>query len=268
MKMANSEPSAVPEAIAPIGRCIYCGSTEDLSDEHILPYSMWGTDVLPKASCPECAKITGRFEQHVARDLYLAVRMVSGAPTRRKKTMPTSFPLEVIDADGKPQTLQLPANEHPALVIFPEYQPPTMFVDGTTRVGIAITGNRLIGFGKDLLTVQKEHQFKELQITSTFKVPRFEQFLAKWAYCTAIKHYGLDNLETVYVIDDIIRNANTIGSYVGTDGQVVIGKQAAIASYQMFEDDQRRVVVRLKLFANSDAPEYIVLVGVRREPES
>ena len=46
----------------PIGRCIYCGATGDLTREHIIPRSIGGTWVLSKASCSDCAAVTRDFE--------------------------------------------------------------------------------------------------------------------------------------------------------------------------------------------------------------
>jgi len=34
-----------------IGKCIYCGSTEALSDEHIIPLGLNGAWILEQASC-------------------------------------------------------------------------------------------------------------------------------------------------------------------------------------------------------------------------
>jgi hypothetical protein len=46
-------------------KCIYCGKLDTkLSDEHIVPESLGGVHIIRKASCPECATITSRFEMH------------------------------------------------------------------------------------------------------------------------------------------------------------------------------------------------------------
>jgi len=34
-----------------VGKCIYCGSTEDLSDEHVILYGLYRTSELEDASC-------------------------------------------------------------------------------------------------------------------------------------------------------------------------------------------------------------------------
>ena len=96
----------------------------------------------------------------------------------------------------------------------------------------------------------------------------FEKFLAKWAYCAAIKGFGLDAFEEIYVVDDILGKTDTIGTYVGCDHEALLGRRPAAGAYMPITDEQRRVVMRMKLFANSDAPEYLVVVGVLRPDAS
>ncbi len=49
-----------PIVYAPVGRYIYCpdDGSAGLGDEHIIPYSLNGTQILPQASCRKCEKIT------------------------------------------------------------------------------------------------------------------------------------------------------------------------------------------------------------------
>src|SRR5438045_2287022 len=67
-----------------LDKCIYCGSTEKLTDEHIIPFGLGGPWVLADASCPECCKITSRFELNVLRNFWDPARAALGMPTRRK----------------------------------------------------------------------------------------------------------------------------------------------------------------------------------------
>jgi 5-methylcytosine-specific restriction endonuclease McrA len=56
--------------LAPVSACIYCGATEPdtkLTDEHIVPLSLGGTLILPKASCLACARQTGKLEGYAGR---------------------------------------------------------------------------------------------------------------------------------------------------------------------------------------------------------
>lgn len=67
--------------------------------------------------------------------------------------------------------------------------------------------------------------------------------------------------ERVNVIDDILGRTDTIGRWVGTDRQTTIAKSPGVYSYALYLNENRDLLARLKLFANSDAPEYMVLVA-------
>ena len=76
--------------------CIYCNrAVPNLTDEHIIPLSLGGQHVIQKASCPNCADITKKFEQNIARDLWGDARISFDAPSRRKKERPSHITLSV-----------------------------------------------------------------------------------------------------------------------------------------------------------------------------
>lgn|ERR1700687_235409 len=52
------------------GRCIYCGATGLLKDEHIIPVSLGGQTIIERASCADCEKITSYLDAYLARDLF------------------------------------------------------------------------------------------------------------------------------------------------------------------------------------------------------
>ncbi|MBI5196439.1 MAG: hypothetical protein HZA10_08965 [Nitrospirae bacterium] len=98
----------------PANICVYCGSSErPLSDEHIIPLSLHGWEVLQKASCNSCADITKKFEQRVARNMYWPYRAKYNFPTRRKKDRPNKFPITFVKHDGNEVKVKLPVEEHP-----------------------------------------------------------------------------------------------------------------------------------------------------------
>lgn len=75
------------EKYPPVGHCIYCGSTESLSDEHIIPFGLQpkgGDWFLPKASCEECAKITKGFEGSCLQGTLGSFRAKLNLKSRRK----------------------------------------------------------------------------------------------------------------------------------------------------------------------------------------
>lgn len=77
----------------PVGKCVYCGSdggTKGLSDEHMVPFSLGGDAVLPKASCAACATETSKIELYLARHIFHGLRSHVGAPSR-KKSLPSTL---------------------------------------------------------------------------------------------------------------------------------------------------------------------------------
>src|ERR1700744_1099100 len=81
----------------PVGHCIYCGVySSQLNKEHILPFGIADDSlVLPKASCRNCEKTTGRLETVCLQHMWWPFRQRIGAPTRGKKP-PSEFEMRFI----------------------------------------------------------------------------------------------------------------------------------------------------------------------------
>ena len=108
-----------------VGQCIYCGSTKQLTREHIIPHSAGGRWVLPESSCKSCATITGKFEGEVARTIIGPLRMLYDLPTRRKKDRPETLPLKVKYAHSADwETVEVDRDICPFLVGLPLYPMP------------------------------------------------------------------------------------------------------------------------------------------------
>ena len=109
----------------PVGHCIYCGATEEnLQKEHILPFGLSGTAVLPASSCSKCAEITGRQEGIVLRGSMWAVRVYRDLKSgSRHVHAPKEYPL-TIRRGSVEETVKLPLDEYPILLHFPIFLPP------------------------------------------------------------------------------------------------------------------------------------------------
>jgi hypothetical protein len=108
----------------PVGYCIYCGGTDDLRREHIVPFGLDGTAVLPKASCERCARITGAFERQVLRGPMRAVRVLRKLRSRSKHAgVPGTQHLK-IDRGGVVEPVEVPLDKYPVLLHFPMFAPP------------------------------------------------------------------------------------------------------------------------------------------------
>ena len=112
----------------PVGKCIYCGSdggAKGLSDEHMVPFSLGGDAVLPKASCAACATETSKIELYLARHIFHGLRSHVGAPSRKKSLPSTlSASISVGDHEGsyeflaadQPFALMLPTWDYPGIM--------------------------------------------------------------------------------------------------------------------------------------------------------
>ena len=93
------------------GECIYCGARGDgveLTDEHIIPFSLGGNVEILQASCKACAAVTSGLELHLGRTVLWDHRVHAKIPTRRPKERPDTLPARVSVAFGEEQTLHLP----------------------------------------------------------------------------------------------------------------------------------------------------------------
>jgi hypothetical protein len=90
VRIQNTTPKYVPREI---GKCIYCGSVDNLSNEHIVPRGLGGPWVLKKASCAKCAAITSEIELDIVKYFFSLVRVKLDLPTYHKKIgrLPLNF---------------------------------------------------------------------------------------------------------------------------------------------------------------------------------
>jgi hypothetical protein len=94
-----------PLVYRPLGRCVYCGSTHQLSTEHIVPRGLGGNIIFPRASCEKCRKITHAFETICMRQNFLYFRVHTGLH-QHPNERPTHLPVRI---RGKGSRLVLPS---------------------------------------------------------------------------------------------------------------------------------------------------------------
>ena len=134
--------------LKPVQRCIYCGAGDvPLSDEHVVPFSLGGTWILPKASCSDCAGITSRAERDISRGTYLALRTKAGFPTYRPRKRPRSFDVIAMMPDGSRRKISVAANKYPTLYPILHLPPPGILTnaalqDTNPEIRIDLAGNQ------------------------------------------------------------------------------------------------------------------------------
>ena len=179
----------------PIGYCLYCGSTKNLTREHVVPLSLGGNWVLPKASCESCSRITGEFERRVARDMLWAHRVQMGYRTRHKDEKPSQLTIDV-HTKGGIEHRKIPIENSPTLpVIMPILEPPDILLGKPPKESAAFCG--WIWYQPQDSTPQKErlaaihgNVAKSISVDLNVNLNGLMRMLAKIAHCHATARYG------------------------------------------------------------------------------
>jgi hypothetical protein len=193
--VANTTKPTPPTIYKPIGKCIYCGSdggNKPLSDEHIIPRSFAGGEILPRSSCAECAKVTSYLEGYCGRKLFWELRIADGFPTRRPKERPKALPVS-FDLGDRIEKLNVPIKDHPSTVAFPLWPPPNiLFNDSQTK----IFGETRIAswtLRSRIAKLQKPEKTKSIKISISMDGRILARALAKIAHCHLVAERGLES---------------------------------------------------------------------------
>lgn len=252
---------------APVGQCIYCGTTEGpLTAEHIIPESLGGMLILPAASCRTCAVETGAFEGRCAGQMFRGPRRILGLPQknrgRKRKAKPDTFDIR---ADGR--SVAVEAHEFPGMLVMFTFNPPGILVNApptenfTGRVCI----QQLPGFVERFSNMRGKHGFKD-QIALPVKGDAADhgRLLAKIAHAYAVAELGIGGFR--HCLNNIILNKPPlhIGHYVGGlfgDSPQGDDLHEILLGHEFWGDT--RVVVEIQLFADRAMPKYVVIAGER-----
>ncbi len=248
-----------------IGRCIYCGSSSNLTNEHIVPKGLQGPWILLKASCQECNKITTRFERRVLREQLLAPRVGLGLHTYHKKERPNSV-LFQIERDGRSETISLQGKKCPPIFMMLTLKKPRYIESYEYEKGVQVTGLTL--HGPDSKLIRKALGSNRFEIRADIAGDCFERMLAKIGYGMTILTYGPDILGKCYVLPCILGQKDDVGYWVGEgrDYQALPVEKSLHRVNLIKDGNEIRALIRL--FANYSTPEYLVIVGKLREESS
>lgn len=251
-----------------ICQCIYCRAlptAEDpLSDEHIFPFGLYGTNMLGKASCKRCAAITSDFEGKVQQQDMGGLRHSLDFPSRRKsKRKNIKLPMEVVTNSGEVKNIEVPPEEYYPIIALPVFRPPAYISKEKYEGGIEMISYVTTPSKRSLEKIAKEHDAKEVAIYSLRYPEAWARMFAKIAYALAVSEYGLNKLkeEDIYVLGAILGKTNDIGMWVGCDNKQVFGDEfdEQVAGLWIVDNEVHAII---KLFAwLNTVPEYHVIVG-------
>lgn len=139
------------------------------------------------------------------------------------------------------------------------------------KKGSIVTGISTFGFGIDIKKFSQKYNIKQLSTFTEYKGTDFEKMVARIAYCFTIACFGCDCLSECLVLPSLLNQKDDIGFWFGCDPlqeiMPFIGKQNGkniikLGVVQRKKSGKRYVVARVKFFANTDTPKYIVVIGI------
>lgn len=260
--------------------CIYCGTaTNQLTDEHIIPYALGANAaILRKSCCTECQATIQHYEQDVLKRQIGFFRAQVDAPTRNKKARPTTqrFHFAEVDEDGRAIRdlgyRTLPIEECP--IVFNLWQSPPARLFRTDESPVDV-GRPWTHFDKEAISELCRRVAEETGAVNVAvelgKVNRvnYLRSLAKTAHAYAAATVGVDAFEPV-LADLILKRSDDVEQYVGdasVDSPFVSNPTNTLQiSLGEAQDGpaQGFLFVFIRLYPALNSPSHMVVVGKAR----
>ena len=200
--------------IRPIGKCIYCGCSDKLTREHVVPRGMGEDVTLPKGSCTTCAEVTKKIETACMRATLIHVRVKYGLH-KHPKERPDSFPVVFTDWSGNETIRQIPAEDFPTLWAMPIYEYPGILLNKKqedARFGILHAHKDEASFQKLLRLPGVKSVTVRSWGVDTWS---FARWIAKIGYCYAVACLGLEKVKASPLVDMIINGSKYPNYLIG-----------------------------------------------------
>lgn len=223
--------------------CVYCGSTNNLSKEHVIPYGLNGTSTIANGSCDKCQRVTHKFEAAVLRGELQEVRYKLRMSSRSKHKGALNGRTAIRDS---------------IVTVFPVYPLPNYFGE---RPDDGLRVEQLQIIASDRSGLEKDGH------SHTLMPVEFARMIAKIAYCFAWSTRLVDVVvDTSGLVDAFMRNPSSLGKYVGTRRPPY--RRAPTPGHSLTAGcvrEKRVVFVNVQLLADRGTPTYIVALGNLKE---
>lgn len=254
------------------GRCIYCGATSVLKDEHIIPHSLGGTAVILKASCADCEKITSYLDGYLARDIFNEYRSHVGIQSRRKRQRPTTLHASFLKPDGTEEVRSYPAKQQPYTLMMPIWHLPGIVLGKEPSSEFEITQSHVYNFINNETSEWMQAEGAKLGAWPYVNYPTFARAMARIAFCQAVSNRGLDGFNHLDLPALILGKYPHVPHYVGVaredppppDPREMVHK---VQIQDFTKDGSTYLMASVRLFAHSGykdlgMPIYRVILGI------
>ena len=250
--------------LQPANRCIYCGVTEGLTDEHVIPYALWGTLVYPKASCRRCAQVTSDIERKILRGEMLGGRTIGKAPTRHPKRR-FKVHQQRLKYNGVERMVRSRVDESFDFIFLPILEGLDIIDGMGTRDGIKVLGLETVHFGVDVEEYLMRAGANGVTIEPLLDIHTLCLLLIKIGFCYAAATTNLDGWE-IFSPDIILNNPKSACRYVGSDitfSKPVVEGRHQLGCFEWSREEWTFLITRIWLFSGSATTPYITVIGRR-----
>ncbi|MFO1184388.1 MAG: hypothetical protein U1E56_06345 [Bauldia sp.] len=255
-----------PVSYPALHRCIYCLTGAGAGDEHIIPFALNGTQVLPKASCEDCGKVTSYLDGFACRSVFWQLRVSAGLRTRNAAGVPTEFPIILTFADGHEERELVPAGLHPSLVVLPKFEEPDL-LSGRVPDGMFRFSYRQWMRESDVFDEYKRRRGAiDAEVETSIKPQQFCRFLAKIGHAYATAELGIDGFDP-FLLDLIHGRGLERGpELVGSEIEIPAREEGVLHRLGLSTRNDF-LVAHIRLFAGSGptvsegTPVYLAVVG-------
>jgi hypothetical protein len=246
------------------GKCIFCASKSDLTDEHIVPRALSGAGeiVFEAASCATCNGYANRtYEQKAWENDFIGVRhMLELKQSKRRRSSERRMPKVAYNAaneDPLPTAEfrhTLPAAHYPPIYQYVFHEPAGLLVGVDKSSGVSSIRLGLLHLGKKNITPVGVETRMPMIMGIT------EMVVAKMAYCYAIAECGIDAIDATALLDLLMGRREDIFNFVGSP---IEKEQLAMLQFHKFYFRKRGELntVIVHLFSSFDGPKHEVVIG-------
>ena len=258
------------------GECIYCGARDvELTNDHIIPFSLGANVEIVDASCKACAAITSEDEKELGRKVLFDYRLHLGIQTRRPKKRPKTLPARVVIGSGPEQTFDLPIADHPYFTAMPIWGLPGLLSGSEPRSTFEQESAHLYYYIppniKQTLNL-RDGQLAEIKPPDIrIDSHKFARAIAKIAYCQAVAVFGLRGFRRLIMPDLILGRYPFVPYFVGCEMKVPpppgSAKGVHFVDLRIVTIGRMKLIIgSVRLFAHSGTAEhgmpiYRVVVG-------
>jgi HNH endonuclease len=256
-----------------VNQCIYCGRSASsqvaLTDEHIIPLSLGGNFILPKASCFRCLKRINRFETIMFEAMLQSARHHMGIVGRNKIKKRDRLSVKLINGPSQ-TTLSVNVDDHPGILVTPELSemPGMLLGRGLVDAPGPLFKVGLTGMHEDIGRRVRQFGNNQINFTRPFSSLDLFQMLAKIGHAYAAAELGIAGFDPVLGPLILDGDESIATHYIGgeQDGGEPEGQLHRICLVPQLQSSV--VLVRLRLFAHvARSPVYYMVCGHRSAGE-